>query len=47
MSIMVESFKRLYESRSKRVTKKFLQDKLKEEKITQEEYNYIIGEKNE
>lgn len=47
MSIMVESFKRLYRSGSKRVTKKFLQDKLKEEKITQEEYNYIIGEKNE
>lgn len=47
MPIMVESFKRLYESGSKRVTKKFLQNKLKEEKITQEEYDYIIGGKNE
>lgn len=47
MSIMVESLKRLYEAGSPRVTKEFLEKRLETGKITEEEYNYIIGEKNE
>ncbi len=40
MKSYVESFKRLY--RSKRINKTFLDAKLNEKKITQEEYDYII-----
>jgi len=43
MSIMVESIKRLYDS--KRITKKQLKDRVESEVITQEEYQYITGEK--
>ena len=41
MSTFVESLKRLYSA--KRITKKKLNSLLKANKITQEEYNYIIG----
>ncbi len=43
MSIMVESIKRLYAA--KRITKKQLKDRVENEVITQEEYQYITGEK--
>lgn len=45
MSIMVESLKRLYEAGSSRVTKNFLEKRLENRKITEEEYEYITGEK--
>jgi len=40
MKSYVDSFKRLY--RSKRINKTFLDTKLSEGKITQEEYDYIV-----
>lgn len=43
MRILVESFKRLYESG--RVTKEELLNRVSNGKITQEEYEYITGEK--
>ena len=43
MRILVESFKRLYESG--RVTKNEMQTRTKSVRITEEEYEYITGEK--
>ena len=43
MRILVESFKRLYESG--RVTKENVSARVKSGKITEDEYEYIVGEK--
>lgn len=42
MSILVESFKRLYDAG--RVTKKQLKDRVESGVITEENYKYITGE---
>lgn len=43
MRILVESFKRLYES--KRITKEEMQARVESGGITEDEYEYITGEK--
>ena len=43
MRILVESLKRLYESG--RVTKENVSARVKSGKITEDEYEYIVGEK--
>ena len=43
MRILVESLKRLYES--DRVTKENVSARVKSGKITEDEYEYIVGEK--
>lgn len=43
MSILVESLKRLYNAG--KVTKKQLKDRVKSGVITEDEYEYITGEK--
>ncbi|MCD9025735.1 hypothetical protein [Cohnella silvisoli] len=43
MRTLVESLKRLYNADPPKVTIEKLNSLLAEEKITQEEYNYIIG----
>ena len=43
MRTLVESLKRLYSSYPKKVTIEKLNAMLLEGKITQEEYNYIVG----
>ena len=43
MRILVESFKRLYES--KRITKAEIQARVESGRITEDEYEYITGEK--
>lgn len=45
MRILVESFRRLYEKG--RITIEALQERVNDGKITQKEFDYIIGEKNE
>ena len=43
MRMLVESFKRLYEN--DRITKKEMQTRVKNGRITEDEYEYITGEK--
>lgn len=43
MRILVESFKRLYES--KRITKEEMQARVESGRITEDEYEYITEEK--
>lgn len=47
MSTFVQSLRRLYHSTPKRVTKSKLNSLLRDGKLTQEEYDYIIADEEE